>query len=55
MEKTKNIDAGYGIDTLVEDMVTIEKKTVEQMLLLHEAQLLTYLRMRNRRLGFLLN
>ena len=51
----ESIDAGYRIDTLVEDMVAIENKAVEQMLPLHEAQLLTYLRLRNLRLGFLLN
>jgi GxxExxY protein len=51
----EKIDAGYRIDALVEDMVAIENKAVEQMLPLHEAQLLTYMRLRNLRLGFLLN
>ena len=51
----ERIDAGYRIDTLVENMVAIENKTVEQMLPLHEAQLLTYMRLRNLHLGFLLN
>ncbi len=34
---------------------SIENKAVEQLLPLHEAQLLTYMRLRNLRLGFLLN
>jgi len=51
----ESIDAGYRIDTLVENLVAIENKAVEQMLPLHESQLLTYLRLRNLRLGFLLN
>jgi GxxExxY protein len=40
---------------LVEDKVIIENKTVERLLPLHEAQLLTYLKLRDCRLGFLLN
>ncbi len=49
------IDAGYRIDMLVEDSIIIENKTVERILPIHEAQLLTYLRMKNCKLGFLLN
>ncbi len=49
------IDAGYRIDMLVEDSVIIENKTVEKLLPIHEAQLLTYLKMNNCRLGYLLN
>ena len=49
------IDAGYRIDMLVEDCVIIENKTVEQLLPIHQAQLLTYLKLRDCRLGFLLN
>lgn len=51
----ERIDAGYRIDTLVQNVVAIENKTVEQLLPLHEAQLLTYLKLRDLRLGFLLN
>jgi GxxExxY protein len=40
---------------LVEDMVIIEKKTVEKMLPIHEAQLLTYLKLKDCRLGYLIN
>lgn len=49
------VDAGYRIDMLVEDLVIIENKAVEDILPIHEAQLLTYLKLRDCRLGFLLN
>jgi GxxExxY protein len=49
------VDVGYRIDLLVEDAVVIELKTVQQLLPVHKAQLLTYLRSGNYRLGFLLN
>jgi GxxExxY protein len=51
----QRIDAGYRIDMLVEDVVIVENKTVERLLPVHEAQLLTYLKLRDCRLGFLLN
>jgi GxxExxY protein len=40
---------------IVEDAVIVENKTVEKLMSIHEAQLLTYLRMKNCKLGFLLN
>ena len=49
------IEAGYRLDMLIEDMVIIENKAVEKVLPIHEAQLLTYLRLRNCRLGYLIN
>ena len=49
------IDAGYRIDMLVSDCIVIENKAVERILPIHAAQLLTYLRLSDRRLGFLLN
>jgi len=49
------IDAGYRIDMLIEGCIIIENKTVDQLLPIHEAQLLTYLKLRECRLGFLLN
>lgn len=51
----QQIDAGYRIDMLVEDCIIIENKTVDQLLPIHKAQLLTYLKLRDCRLGFLLN
>ena len=49
------IDASYRIDMLVEGCIIIENKCVERLLPIHEAQLLTYLKLRDCRLGFLLN
>jgi GxxExxY protein len=51
----QQIDAGYRVDMLVEGCIIIENKTVEQVLPIHQAQLLTYLKLRDCRLGFLLN
>ena len=49
------IDAGYRVDLLVEDQVIIELKAVEKVLPLREAQLLTYLKLADKRLGLLIN
>lgn len=49
------IDAGFRLDMRVEDLVIVENKVVEQILPIHEAQLLTYLRLTGCRLGYLLN
>jgi GxxExxY protein len=49
------IDAGYRLDMLVEDCVIVENKAVQRLLPVHEAQLLTYLKLHDRRLGYLLN
>ena len=49
------IDAGYRIDMNVDGVVIIENKTVEKIMPIHEAQLLTYLKMKKCKLGFLLN
>lgn len=50
-----HIDAGYRIDMLIENLIIIENKAVERLLPIHEAQLLTYLKMKGCHLGFLLN
>ncbi len=49
------IATGYRLDMLVEGSVIIENKAVQSLLPIHEAQLLTYLRLRNCRLGYLIN
>jgi GxxExxY protein len=49
------IESGYRIDMLVEDMIIIENKAVEAIAPIHKTQLLTYLRLGGYRLGFLLN
>ncbi len=49
------IEAGYRIDMLVENSVIIENKMVNQISPVHEAQLLTYLKLKGCWLGYLLN
>ncbi len=49
------IDAGYRLDLLVEDSVIVELKAVEKLAAIHEAQLLTYLRLSRKKAGLLLN
>lgn len=49
------LDCGYRIDVLVNDLVIVELKTVEKLLPIHEAQLLTYLKLYRRPLGLLMN
>jgi GxxExxY protein len=51
----QKIDAGYRIDMLVENCVIVENKAVAKLLPVHQAQLLTYLKLSDCRLGFLLN
>jgi len=55
MYERVHIDAGYRIDLLVEDSVIVELKSVEGLLPIHEAQLLSYLRLSQKRLGLLIN
>ena len=50
-----DLDAGYRIDLLVGGRVIVELKVVEQLLPLHVSQVLTYLRLSQARLGYLLN
>lgn len=49
------LDAGLRLDMLVEDQLILELKSVETMHPVFEAQLLTYLKLSGRRLGFLIN
>ena len=49
------LDHGYRIDLLVEKKVVIEAKTVEDLTDVHVAQLLTYLKLGNFKLGLLIN
>src|SRR5690242_7160110 len=49
------LEAGFRLDLLVEEEVIVELKAVDKLVSLHEAQLLTYLRLSKRRLGFLIN
>ncbi len=49
------IEAGYRIDVLVEQTIIVELKSVERLLPIHEAQLLTYLKLNDKKLGLLIN
>jgi GxxExxY protein len=51
----QRIDVGYRIDTLVNQLVIVENKSVESILPIHEAQLLTYMKLSGCKIGFLLN
>ena len=49
------LETGFRIDVLADDCVVVELKAVEKITPLYEAQLLTYLKFSNKRLGFILN
>lgn len=49
------LDAGYRLDLLIEDAIILELKAVESLLPIHEAQLLSYLKLSGKKLGLLIN
>ena len=49
------LDKNYLIDLLVEDEIIVELKAVEMVLPVHEAQILSYLKLTNKRIGILIN
>lgn len=49
------LDAGFRLDMLVQTEVVVEIKAVEALLPIHEAQVLTYLKLSGHRLGLLIN
>jgi GxxExxY protein len=53
--KARDLDLGFKLDLLVEDSVVVELKAVEKLLPVHEAQLLSYLRLGSWRVGLLIN
>ena len=53
--KGAKLDAGYRLDILVASRLVVEVKAVERIVAIHEAQLLTYLRMSGHRVGLILN
>jgi GxxExxY protein len=53
--KNVKLDCGYRLDLLVENSVVIEVKSLETILPVHQAQLLTYLRLSRVRIGLLIN
>lgn len=50
-----HLDCGYRLDIIVENSVLVELKSIEQILPIHHAQLLTYLRLSGRKIGLLIN
>lgn len=55
MYKGEDLNAEFKIDILVENEIIIELKAVETLLPVHSAQLLTYLRLTEKKLGYLIN
>jgi len=49
------MDLGYRLDLLVKDKVIVELKSVEKILPIHEAQLLSYLKLSRKKVGLLIN
>jgi GxxExxY protein len=53
--KEVKLDYGYRIDILVENLVVIELKSVEALTPVHEAQILTYMKFAEKKIGLLIN
>lgn len=53
--RNEKLDKNFIIDVLVDDIIVLEIKAVEKLLAVHEAQLLTYLKLSGKRLGLILN
>jgi GxxExxY protein len=53
--KGVKLDCGYRVDLIVQEEVVVELKCVERVLPVHEAQLLTYMRLTGKRVGLLIN
>lgn len=53
--KNISFDVGFRLDILVNDLVIIEIKSVENLTEVHHKQLLTYLKLANKKLGLLIN
>jgi len=53
--KGEMLDCGYRLDLMVEDRLIVELKSCEELQPIHEAQLLTYLKLTNKKIGLLIN
>ena len=53
--KDVKLECGYRVDLLVENRVVVELKSIESLAAIHEAIILTYLRLSGRRFGLLIN
>ena len=55
MYKDVKLDCGYRLDLVIDDAVVVEIKAVERLMPIHDAQLLSYLRLSKKRVGLLIN
>jgi len=53
--KDLKLDCGYRLDVVIENLVVVELKSIGQVLPVHQAQLLTYLRLSGKKVGLLIN
>ena len=53
--KDIKLDCGYRIDLLVDDQIIVELKSVESLLPIHKAQLMTYMKLARIKIGLLMN
>ena len=53
--KKVKLDCGYRIDMLIENGIIVELKSVDKILPIHEAQLLTYMKLSGIKIGLLMN
>ncbi|MBL8827419.1 MAG: GxxExxY protein [Planctomycetaceae bacterium] len=53
--KACELECGFRIDVLVANAVVVELKSIEKLLPIHEAQLMTYLRLSQKKIGLLMN
>jgi len=53
--KGVSLDCGYRLDLIVAEIVILELKCIERILAIHEAQLLTYLKLLDKPVGFIIN
>jgi GxxExxY protein len=53
--KDVKLDCGYRLDLVVQDLIILELKCIEHILSVHEAKLLTYLKLTGKRVGLIIN
>ena len=53
--KDIRLKCGYRMDILVEDTIVVELKSVDQLISIHDAQILSYLKFSNKKVGLLIN
>ena len=50
-----NLECGYRVDFIIEDQIILELKSVESIKPIHQAQILSYMKLANIKQGFLIN